>query len=213
MNFTILSAAMEKSKNPNVPQPEPISEVPTSRFRVEMVEGVECLVDDSGKRYAIWALLEDNQPQQDSPQEIAELFDRPFPYRMVRGGFGKVGDNVGVFSVDSSKNDEVEVELTFRDSRLFVNFLRGDDSREKTMELTGQGSAERVLATVMQMIEKFLESADVSQVVIVTMKEENDSRQRVYRRLIGRYAQKMGYAAQEKHNSFSELWFILNKNN
>jgi len=57
MNFTILSAAMEKSKNLNVPQPEPISEVPTSRFRVEMVEGVECLVDDSGKRYAIWALL------------------------------------------------------------------------------------------------------------------------------------------------------------
>lgn len=48
MNFTILSQEQESEENQQKPQ----------EFRVEVFDGIEYLVSKTGKKYAIWALLD-----------------------------------------------------------------------------------------------------------------------------------------------------------
>lgn len=70
MNFTFLSAAMETPKKPTI-APK-ISEPQVPRFRVEIFENIECLVDDQGKRYAIWSLLGEDVNQSSPEPESQE---------------------------------------------------------------------------------------------------------------------------------------------
>lgn len=113
---------------------------------------------------------------------------------MTKGGFGKEGDNMGAFSVGDSKDDEVEVELTFYESKLYVNFLRGG-----RLDITGQGNASKILATVMEMVKRFVASALVEEVIIIVEEDGGSgARARIYRTLMKRYADRLGYDTFEK---------------
>jgi hypothetical protein len=48
MNFTILSQEQESQEN----------EQKTQEFRVEVFDGIEYLVSKTGKKYAIWAIID-----------------------------------------------------------------------------------------------------------------------------------------------------------
>lgn len=144
-------------------------------------------------------------------EHLRELFDKPYPYRMIRGDFGREGNNIGMFNVGSSRDDVVEVELTFRMDNLYVNFLRGG-----RLDITGQGHASKILATVMDMVKRFAESAFVAEIVIIVEVDQGSgARERIYRNLMNRYADKLGYKIYEwrrKADSPSgsdNIWFSL----
>jgi hypothetical protein len=126
-------------------------------------------------------------------EHLSELFDRPYPYRMSKGAIGREGENIAVFTTGSSKDDVVEVELTFRMDKLYVNFIRGG-----RLDITGQGNASKILATVMHLVEEFVASAIVDEIVIIVeIGQGSGARQRIYRSLMNRHADRLGYKVYE----------------
>jgi len=144
-------------------------------------------------------------------EHLLELFDKPYPYRMKKGQIGRDGDNIAVFSAGSSKDDEVEVDLTFRMDKLYVNFIRGG-----RLDITGQGNASKILATVMDMVAKFVTSAIVDEIVIIVeVGQGSGARERIYRSLMNRHADKLGYKVFEWRKKADapsgndNIWFSL----
>lgn len=141
-----------------------------------------------------------------------ELFDRPYPYAMTKGSFGKEGDNIASFSIDPSKNDIVDVELQFRSDTLYVNFLRRQPLGSERLDITGQGNAGRIFATVMDIVKRFVTSTIVDQIIIIAMEEGSGARGRIYRMLLNKYADRMGYHFYETvKKSHGEIWFSLER--
>lgn len=132
---------------------------------------------------------------------LTELFDRPFPYKTIRGGFGKSGQNVFDFDVNDSERIRVIVELF--DERLYLSFTANG-----SIEMTGKGSAERILATVMQIMEKFLEHSTPDEIVFIAP-TDSPARARVYEKMVGRYAKKFQYELVNTHKKPDEIWFTL----
>jgi len=118
---------------------------------------------------------------------ITELFDRPFPYRAIRGGFGEHGVSVFSFKTDSEDYQEIEVNLDFSDGRLDVNFTSNE-----SLELTGKGNAGRILATVMEILLKFMKEAEPPSVKFVAA-TDSPARARVYEKMVNRYLKGSDY--------------------
>lgn len=132
---------------------------------------------------------------------LTELFDRPFPYKTIRGGFGKSGQNVFDFDVNESERIRVIVELF--DERLYLSFTANG-----SIEMTGKGGAERILATVMQIMEKFLEHSTPDEIIFIAP-TDSPARARVYEKMVGRYAKKFQYELVNTHKKPDEIWFTL----
>lgn len=133
---------------------------------------------------------------------LTELFDRPFPYKTIRGGYGKSGQNVFDFDVNESERIRVIVELF--DERLYLSFTANGGS----IEMTGKGSAERILATVMQIMEKFLEHSTPDEIVFIAP-TDSPARARVYEKMVGRYAKGFQYELVNTQRKPEEIWFTL----
>ena len=132
---------------------------------------------------------------------LTELFDRPFPYKTIRGGFGKSGQNMFDFDVNDSERIRVIVEL-FGDN-LYLSFTANG-----SIEMTGKGSAERILATVMQIMEKFLEHSTPDEIIFIAP-TDSPARARVYEKMVGRYAKKFQYELVNTQRKSDEIWFTL----
>ena len=130
---------------------------------------------------------------------ITELFDRPFPYKLEKGGFGKSGQSILSFFV--GPNDEVKVVLDYYGDILSVNFLRNGN-----MEVSGEGFAERILATVLEIIHKFSAVEIPAEILIISA--NSDSRSRVYSKMIERYAKSRKYEVSVQQKG-PETWFSL----
>lgn len=133
---------------------------------------------------------------------LTELFDRPFPYEIVRGGYGKFGQNVFDFDVNGSERIRVIVEL-FED-RLYLSFTANGGS----IEMTGKGSAERILATVMEILKKTLEKTTPDEIIFIAP-TDSPARARVYEKMVGRYAKGFKYELVNTHRKSDEIWFTL----
>jgi hypothetical protein len=130
---------------------------------------------------------------------LTELLDRPFPYRVEKGGFGKEGQNTFLFS--PGEGDEVRVYLEYR-----VNILNVDFTRNGNLNLTGEGSAERILATVLELVRKFVEKSTPDEIRILAPIEGSGARQRVYERMIRRNASKFGFELVGSRMKDREHW-------
>ena len=117
---------------------------------------------------------------------LNELLDRPFPYKVEKGGFGKEGQNTFTFS--PGEGDVVRVYLEYR-----VNILHVDFTRNGSLELAGKGSAERVLGTVLELVRKFVEKEVPHEIRILAPMDKSGSRKRVYERMMSRYASQAGF--------------------
>ena len=131
---------------------------------------------------------------------LSELFDRPFPYKMEKGGFGKSGQTIVSFLVEPK--DEVRVILDYYGDTLSVNFTRNG-----SLEITGGGFAERILATVLEIVKKFSTVEVPAEIQIIS--SDSDSRSRVYERMIGRHAKSMGFELVGVQKKGPETWFFL----
>ena len=132
---------------------------------------------------------------------LTELFDRPFPYKTIRGGFGKSGQNVFDFDVNDSERIRVIVELF--DERLYLSFTANG-----SIEMTGKGSAERILATVMDILKMTLEKTTPDEIIFIAP-TDSPARARVYEKMVGRYAKQFRYELVNTQRKPEEIWFTL----
>ena len=131
---------------------------------------------------------------------LNELLDRPFPYRVEKGGFGKEGQNTFLFS--PGEGDVVRVYLLYHVNVLHVSFTRNEK-----LNLTGEGSAERILATVLELTQKFVEKEVPHEIRILAPIEGSGARQRVYEKIISRNASRFGFElVGSRMNSDREHW-------
>ena len=120
---------------------------------------------------------------------ITEAFDRPYAFNWQRGDHG-----------------DYDVFVKLPDgSPLNISFVReGDDGwhvafdRGHSQDITGEGDAQRIFATVLTSIQQFIIKQDPARLYFSASKDVEhgqnpESRARLYERMVNRYAAAMGY--------------------
>jgi GNAT superfamily N-acetyltransferase len=120
---------------------------------------------------------------------ITEAFDRPYAFNWQRGDHG-----------------DYDVFVKLPDgSPLNISFVReGDDGwhvafdRGHSQDITGEGDAQRIFATVLTSIQQFIIKQDPDRLYFSASKDVEhgqnpESRARLYERMVNRYAAAMGY--------------------
>jgi hypothetical protein len=150
--------------------------------------------------------------------DINESLDRPYPMKWSRSEFGSRGE-IGDWEVLAKLPDGTNLEILFsrmsntNDSPIELIFLRGN-----TMELTGEGDAQRVFATVLAAIQQFLKKAQPETLIFSASKEvepgqSSQSRSKLYDRLVQRYANAWGYESHQEDYSDHVKYRLTKKKN
>jgi putative chitinase len=131
-------------------------------------------------------------------EELAEAFDQPYKTKSEKSEYGDVdmlarlpdGSNLSImFSRENAENDTWGVEFY----------------RNNSQEVTGEGDAQRVFATVLTAIQKFIKKNKPQKLFFSASKEvepdqNSESRAKLYDRLVQRYAKAWGYRAFRADN-------------
>ena len=130
-----------------------------------------------------------------SREFITETFNSPYPVKVVQS---PESDNYEA-GVKLPDGDFMEILFTEDpiDSRWEVEFYRG-----ASLGITGRGDAFRVFATMIEAIRQFIKLEKPSSIIFSATKELEDddvgnkeSRANLYRRMVTRFANSMGYYA------------------
>ena len=134
--------------------------------------------------------------------KIEEVFDQPYKTKSEKSDYGDVdmlaklpdGTNLSImFNREDAKNDVWGVEFY----------------RNNSQEVTGEGDAQRIFATVLTAIQKFIKKKSPQKLFFSASKETDPtiyyepdepqpnpaSRAKLYDRLVQRYAKELGYRA------------------
>jgi hypothetical protein len=127
--------------------------------------------------------------------EVTEAFDQPYPLTWEQSEHGDVdalarlsdGSNLSImFNQDYGDNGEEVTTVEFH--------------RNNSQEVTGEGDAQRIFATVLTAIQQFVKEHKPNSISFSASKEvdpdqNSESRAKLYDRLVQRYARSMGYRA------------------
>jgi len=149
--------------------------------------------------------LKDNQFR----GSIAEAFDQPYPIKWEKSEYGdydamtKLPDGTPLTIMFDHESPD-DVVITFW--------------RNNNLELTGEGDAQRVFATVLHAIQEFLKMEQPTNISFSASKEvepgQNEmSRAKLYDRLVKRYAQQWGYNAQAIDRDEGVVFKLTRKQN
>lgn len=122
-------------------------------------------------------------------QNVTEAFNKPYKAKWEKGEFGdydalvKLPDGTNLSIMFNNEGDD-----TWQ-----IEFYRGN-----TQEITGEGDAQRIFATVLDAIQKFIKKQKPWRVTFSASKEvdpdqNSESRAKLYDRLVARYASAWGY--------------------
>ena len=122
---------------------------------------------------------------------VAEAFDQPYKSKWAKGEFGD-------FDVVTKLPDGTNLSIMFNnegDDEWQVEFYRNN-----SQEVTGEGDAQRIFATVLATIQKFIKKHKPQQLTFSATKDvepdqNSESRVKLYNRLVDRYATSWGYDA------------------
>jgi GNAT superfamily N-acetyltransferase len=121
---------------------------------------------------------------------VWEAFDNPYKTKTEKSEYGDV-------DVLAKLPDGTNLSIMFNhegDNEWQVEFYR-----DNSQEVTGQGDAQRIFATVLAAIQKFVKKYQPDVIKFSAEKSNNsDSRSNLYDRLVARFAQQLGY------NDYSE---------
>ena len=129
-------------------------------------------------------------------ESVAEAFDQPYKSKWAKGEFGDV-------DVLAKLPDGTNLSIMFNhfgDNEWGVEFHRNN-----SQELTGEGDAQKIFATVLNAIQKFVKKYKPESLNFTASKEvgpgqNRQSRAKLYDKMVQRYASAMGYEAyQEDH--------------
>jgi GNAT superfamily N-acetyltransferase len=128
-------------------------------------------------------------------QPVNEAFDQPYKLRWEQGDYGDVDayakmDDGNYLSIMFNKGYNQDKEEAWN-----VEFYRNN-----SQEVTGEGDAQRVFATVLSAIQKFIKKYKPNKVIFSASKEVEQgqnaqSRARLYDSLVQRYARVWGFRA------------------
>ena len=136
-------------------------------------------------------------------QHLDEAFDKPYRFTKKKLYDGYV---IYEFKTDDDSNVDVvfmENEISDDESSWVVDF-----SRKGSMAVTGEGDAMRIFATVIEVLKDFAKKEKPQELVFSAEKpawqislpkdhpkksKEMGSREKLYKRMVKRYAGKMGY--------------------
>lgn len=134
-------------------------------------------------------------------ENISEAFDQPYPITWEDGdgtydALARLpdGHNLSInFNLESGEDYEDEEEW-------HVEFWRNN-----SLEVTGDGDAQRIFATVLVAIQEFIKKEDPARISFSASKEvepeqNSESRSKLYDRLVQRYARSWGYKAFRADN-------------
>lgn len=137
--------------------------------------------------YIAWYL---SQQQNLDQQSVAEAFNQPYKTKTEKSDYGDV-------DMLAKLPDGTNLSIMFNhegDNEWQVEFYR-----DNSQEITGQGDAQRIFATVLASIQKFVKKYQPDVIKFSAEKSNSsDSRSSLYDRLVARFAQQLGY------NDYSE---------
>lgn len=136
-------------------------------------------------------------------QIITEAFDNPYSVSVKKQGKKYVGD---VKLPDKSKLKIKFVPDMLDDQSWDISFLRGD-----SIDLTGEGDAMRIFATVLDATRQFLKMESPKEITFAAYKGEGNSRANLYKRLVSRFATSMEYKVAKIIDEDDEAIFYLRK--
>jgi len=139
-----------------------------------------------------------NSPYYMGPkQSVAEAFDKPYP--LLRWEKGDYGDVDAIARLDDGTFLSIMFNKGFskgtKEEAWSVEFYRNN-----SQEVTGEGDAQRVFATVLSAIQTFIEKYKPNKIIFSASKEvdpgqNTESRARLYDSLVQRYAKSWGFRA------------------
>jgi GNAT superfamily N-acetyltransferase len=140
-------------------------------------------------------------------ENITEAFDNPYAYNWSRGDHGD-------YDVFVKLPDGSPLNIAFNhegDDGWHVAFDRGH-----SQEVTGEGDAQRIFATVLHAIQQFIGKEHPDKVYFSASKkvepgQNSESRANLYSRMVKRYASALGYDAVIDDFGRDSVMYILNK--
>ncbi len=135
---------------------------------------------------------------------VSESFDQPYSLTWEKGDFGDI-------DAYTTLPDGTQLNIMFNkeDNGLwFAEF-----HRDYSQDVTGAGDAQRIFATVLTAIQKFVKKVKPKQISFSAVKEADPtgSRSKLYDRLVQRYASGMGYSV-ERHTGSGKVSYDLISN-
>jgi hypothetical protein len=139
---------------------------------------------------------------------LNETFDQPYPVKWEKGEFGDydalatLGDGT-YLSIMFNREEDGEYQIEFH--------------RNHSQDITGEGDAQRVFATVLGAIQQFIKKQHPERVRFSATKEDdsvnNPSRSKLYDRLVQRYANSWGYSVDVSDYAGSTGYELTNNLN
>jgi hypothetical protein len=140
---------------------------------------------------------------------IVEAFDKPYAFNWDSSYYGNYGINVklpdGNSLTISFYNEDKDNDVWH------VAFARG-----YSQEVTGEGDAQRIFATVLHAIQQFIGKVHPEKLYFSASKkvepgQNSESRAKLYSRMVKRYASSMGYDSVTDDFGRDSVMYILNK--
>ena len=142
-----------------------------------------------------------------SQQDVSEAFDNPYAFNWHRGSNGD-------YYIYVRLPDGSNLNIAFDhegDDGWHVAFDRGH-----SQEVTGEGDAQRIFATVLYAIQQFIGKEHPDKVYFSASKkvesgQNSESRSNLYSRMVKRYASSLGYDSVIDDFGRDSVTYILNK--
>jgi hypothetical protein len=140
-------------------------------------------------------------------QSVNEAFDQPYPVKWEKGEFGD-------YDALATLADGTYLSIMFNheeDGEYQIEF-----HRNHSQEVTGEGDAQRVFATVLGAIQQFIKKQQPERVRFSATKDDEDnsqSRTKLYDRLVQRYASSWGYSVDISDYAGSTVYELTNNLN
>jgi hypothetical protein len=121
-------------------------------------------------------------------QGVAEGFDQPYPLKWETSEYGDI-------DALAKLPDGSPLSIMFNLADMSENDWGVEFHRNNSQSVTGEGDAQRVFATVLNAIGKFIKKKKPDTLFFTAVKEEDPtgSREKLYDRLVQRYATGLGY--------------------
>ena len=138
---------------------------------------------------------------------VNEAFDQPYPVKWEKGEFGD-------YDALATLSDGTYLSIMFNreeDGEYQIEF-----HRNHSQDVTGEGDAQRVFATVLGAIQQFIKKQHPELVRFSATKDDdgdNQSRSKLYDRLVQRYANSWGYSVDVSDYAGSTVYELTNNLN
>lgn len=125
----------------------------------------------------------------DPTYNVSEAFDQPYPIQWEESDYGDV-------DALAKLDDGSYLSIMFNNSGL--DSWNVEFHRNNSQEVTGEGDASKVFATVLTAIQQFIQEHNPHIVYFSAVKDQDPkgSRAKLYDRLVQRYASQLGYSVK-----------------